>query len=156
MSCGFKLLPMPNKKTLHLGGNVVIDCVEFVSNMQGICIWFAFASKLVCDSGKDMSLGSCLLELSWAEKVATQGGVLGGITILLELSGYSICNGGLARAGLTSQPEDAWAGWWAIISLFGDVFQYLEACSGCTLFMLQALLFKNGLVVSLLRGTQVF
>ena len=48
----------------------MVDCVEFIGNMQGICIWFAFASKLVRDGGKDTGLGSCLWELSRAEKVA--------------------------------------------------------------------------------------
>ena len=30
----------------------MIDCVELVSNMQGVCIWFAFLSKLVRNVGR--------------------------------------------------------------------------------------------------------
>ena len=87
----------------------MIDSVEFVGDMQGICIRSAFMSKLVGDGGKDTGLDSRFLELSRAEKVATQDGTLVDIT-LLELFGYGIRNGGFARASLTGQPEDTRAG----------------------------------------------
>ena len=83
----------------------MIDCLEFVGSMQGICIRFAYMSKLVGNGGKNTGLGLCCLELSRAEKVATQDGVLDGITTL-ESFGYGIRNGGFAGASLTGQPED--------------------------------------------------
>ena len=87
----------------------MIDCVEFVGNMQGVCIRFALMSKLVGNGGNDTGLGLRFLELSRAEKVATQDGLLVGITTL-ESFGYGIRNGGFAGPGLTSQPEDTRAG----------------------------------------------
>ena len=87
----------------------MIDCVEFVGNMQGVCIRFAFMSKLVGNGGKDTGLGLCFLKLSRAEKVATQDGVLVGIIVFLESFGYGICYGGFAEASLTGQPEDTQA-----------------------------------------------
>ena len=88
----------------------MIDSVEFVGDMQGVCIRFAFMSKLVSDCGKDTGLDLRFLELSRAEKVATQDGVAAGIATLLESFGYGIRNGGFSGASLTGQPEDAWAG----------------------------------------------
>ena len=67
-------------------------------------------SKLVGNGGKDTGLGLRFLELSRAEKVATQDGVLASITSLLEPFGYGIRNSGFAGASLTSQPEDTRAG----------------------------------------------
>ena len=112
-------------------------------------------SKLVGNGGKDTGLGLCFLELLWAEKVGTQDSVVG-ISSLLESFGYGVRNGGLAEASLTSQPEDMRAGQWVIVNPFGDVFLYLDTHSDCAHFMLQALLFENSFVVSLLRGTQTF
>ena len=43
-----------------------------------------------------------------------------------------------------------------IISPSGDVFQYLDTRSVRAHFTLQALLFENSFVVSLLGGTQIF
>ena len=67
-------------------------------------------SKLVGNGGNDMGLDLHFLELSRAEKVASQNGVLVGITTLLKLFGYGIRNGGFARTSLTGQPEDMRAG----------------------------------------------
>ena len=67
-------------------------------------------SKLVGNSGNDTSLGLRFLELSRAEKVTTQDGVLVNITILLKLFGYGIRSGGFAGASLAGQPEDMRAG----------------------------------------------
>ena len=71
MACGFGKLPRSNKKIFHLAGEVMIDCVEFVGNMQGVCIRFAFISKLVGNGRNDTGLSLRFLELSRAEKVAT-------------------------------------------------------------------------------------
>ena len=60
---------------------------------------------LVGDGGEDTGLGLRFLELPRAEKVGAQDGVLVGINILLA-SFYS----GFARASLTGQPEETWAG----------------------------------------------
>jgi hypothetical protein len=68
-------VPKANKKILQLGGDVVIDCVEVSGIMQGACIGFAFTSQLVGDCGNDTSLVPRFLELSRAEKVATQDSV---------------------------------------------------------------------------------
>ena len=90
----------------------MIDCVKFVGDMQGVRVRVAFMSKLVGNGGKDTGLGLSFLELLRAEKVATQDGVLvvvGNATLLKSFS-YGICNGGFARASLTSQPEDTRAG----------------------------------------------
>ena len=87
----------------------MIDCVELVGNIQGVCILFAFLSKLVGNGGKDTDLTLCFLELPRAEKAATQDSVVG-ITTLLEFFGYGIRNGGFAGASLTGQPEDTRAG----------------------------------------------
>ena len=70
-------------------------------------------SKLVGNGGNDTGLGLRFLELSRAEKVATQDGVLVvlvGFTILLESFSYGIRNGGFTRASLTGQLEDTRAG----------------------------------------------
>ena len=66
-------------------------------------------SKLVGNGGKDTELGLCFFELSRAEKVPTQDGVLVRI-ITLESFGYCICNGGFAGASLTGQQDDTWTG----------------------------------------------
>ena len=78
--------------------------------MQGVCIRFAFTSKLVGDGRKDTGLGLRFLVLSRAEKVTAQDGTLVGFTILLELFGHGIRNGGFAGPSLTCQPEDTRAG----------------------------------------------
>ena len=83
----------------------MIDNVEIVGNMQGVCIQFAFMSKLVGNGGKDTGLGLRFLELSRAKKVATQDGVLVGI-IIVKSFGYGIRNRGFAGTSLTGQPED--------------------------------------------------
>ena len=116
--------------------------------MQGVCVRFAFTSKLVLGDGVDLRFS----ELSQAEKVTAQNGLLVGIIVLVESLGYGIRNGGFAGASLTGQPEDTRAV--QRVSPIGDIFQYLDARSGRTLFTLQAL--ENGFVVSLLGGTQTF
>ena len=62
-------------------------------------------SKLVSNGGKDTGLGLRFLELSRAEKVATQDSLLVGIT-LIELFRYGISNRGYTGPSLTGQPED--------------------------------------------------
>ena len=63
-------------------------------------------NKLVGNVGKDSGLGLRFLKLSRAEKVATQDGVLIGITTLLKSLGKGVHNGIFAGASLTGQPED--------------------------------------------------
>jgi hypothetical protein len=70
--------------------------------MQGFSIRWAFTRELVSDGGEDTFLVSRFFELSRAEKVAVQDGVLVGIAILFEPFGYGIRNGGFAGASLTS------------------------------------------------------
>jgi hypothetical protein len=41
------LLPRSTKKILHLGDDFMIDCMKFDGSMQGVCIRFAFTSKLI-------------------------------------------------------------------------------------------------------------
>ena len=88
----------------------MIDCIEFVGNVQGVCIGFAFMSKLVGNGGKDTGLGSSFRELSRAEKVSAQDRVLFSIITLLESFGHGIRNGCFPGASLTGQPEDTRAG----------------------------------------------
>ena len=77
---------------------------------------------MVGDGGKDAGPDLCLLELSRAEKVSAQDGVLVGFTIFLESLGYGIRNGGFPGASLTGQPEDTRAGRCAIVSPFRNIF----------------------------------
>ena len=113
-------------------------------------------SELVGDGGNDTSSFPRFCELSRAEKIATQYGVLVGIAILLEPFGYCIRDGSFTRASVAGQPEDTRAPGRGIVSPFGDDFQYLDARSGRALVTLQGLLFENSFVVSLLGGTQTF
>jgi len=103
------MLPGSNKKILQLGDDIAIDCIELVGNMQDICIWLTFTSKLVSNGGNDLGPSLCFFELSRAEKVATQNGMLVSAATLLEPPGYGICYGSFTRAGLAGQPEDTGA-----------------------------------------------
>ena len=66
----------------------MIDCVEFVGNMQGV--WEGYRSGLVF-------LGIV------ASRKSCQDGVLVGIIALLESFGYGICYGGFAGASLSGR-----------------------------------------------------
>ena len=109
---------------------------------------------MIGDGGQDTSLFSRLFELSRAEKVPAQDGVLLGIGVFLEPFGYGICNGRFTGASLTGQPKDARTVRRTIISPICYVVQYLDACSGRALFTLQGLDCENSFVVGLRRGTQ--
>ena len=81
--------------------------------MQGVCIRSAFMSKLVGNGRNDTGLGLRFLELSRAEKVATQDVVLGvlvAITTLLKSFRYGIRYSDFTGTSLTRQPEDTRAG----------------------------------------------
>ena len=98
---------------------------------------------------------SRLLELSRAEKIASQDGRVVGVTGELEAAGDSIGNRALPRPRWTEEPVDVRALWRVIFGPHRNVIQYADTSSGgadLTMKQPSARTLENVIVVGDPRG----
>ena len=80
-----------------MGLNAMILRNEIPGATQGVSEWFARECQMIRDGTNNVLGESRLLELSRAEKIASQNDCVVGVTSELEAASNSICNGALPR-----------------------------------------------------------
>jgi len=99
----FRQLPISNKKTLDLAGDIVIDCIEFVGTRRLHTI--RIYSKACRRCRKIRFLACVSWNLSRAENGAAQDGLLGGLTTSSNRLAM-VSQWWFSGPSLTCQPED--------------------------------------------------